>query len=165
MTRINLVDPGELTDAHLLDEHADIPAVFRLIVCWQARLRTHGTESEPPLPDAYTLETGHIRFFYDKAAWLAARHKALTAEIGRRGLEAEVSDPDTLMQEIDPAFQADTPYLPSLSEVAASYKRLRDRIRNPINPKAARREGESRADAETSHRITPAARPKEKLAA
>lgn len=80
MTRINVVEPSELHDLHLLAEYRELPRVFALAAkasandAWRKRQ-----------PHAYTLGTGHVLFFYDKLKWLSRRHQHLVREMKARG--------------------------------------------------------------------------------
>lgn len=80
MTRINVVDPGELSNEHLLAEYRELP-----------RLRhAYPRRSPPDIPPTYRLGPGHVTFFYDKGAWLQRRHARLRAEMQRRGFRAKL---------------------------------------------------------------------------
>lgn len=52
------------------------------------------------IPPAFTLNTGHVSFFYDKGAYLVERYALLRAELERRGInfnrDSEL-DPDGTM--------------------------------------------------------------------
>ncbi len=81
MTRINVVPPAELTREHLIAEYRELPRVFSLV----SKHVGHGRPKPDHAPTEYRLGPGHIMFFYDKLAWLAARHQDLIAEMQRRG--------------------------------------------------------------------------------
>ena len=77
MTRINVVPVQELCDQHLLAEYRELPRVFRLAKpCDQ-------------LPKNYVLGTGHVKFFFNKLAFLTQRHKAIVAELTKRGFHIQ----------------------------------------------------------------------------
>lgn len=80
MTRINVVQPSELHDLHLLAEYRELPRVFALA----ARAAADDTWRKRQ-PIAYTLGTGHVLFFYDKLRWLSRRHQRLVREMKARG--------------------------------------------------------------------------------
>lgn len=82
MTRINLVDPGLLLDAHLGAEYRELPRVWTL-----ARRAVNRGErpDDPRNPREFTLGTGHVRFFYPRLAWVQRRYAALVAECLKRG--------------------------------------------------------------------------------
>lgn len=75
MTRINTVSPADLTDEHLLAEWRELPRIFRLVL--DAR----------PVPERYTLGTGHMRFFLARLGYLGRRHASLTGELLSRGYD------------------------------------------------------------------------------
>jgi hypothetical protein len=78
MTRINCVPVEELSRQHLVAEYRELPRVFSL--AHKASQRTTLAQ-----PDAYTLGTGHVTFFYTRLGYLAKRHAQLVAEMLRRG--------------------------------------------------------------------------------
>lgn len=79
MTRINLVHPSELTDQHLMAEWREIkmvPAALR------RSLRTQSIQTVvKKIPKDFTLNKGHVTFFYNKIDYLKERYKALTKEL------------------------------------------------------------------------------------
>ena len=82
MTRINLVDPKELMDQHLLAEYREI----RLLTAnLQRSLASSKGVKVSTLPSQFTLNTGHVRFFYNKGLYLHKRYNALKAELIARG--------------------------------------------------------------------------------
>ena len=58
MTRINPIDPKELTDQHLLAAYREHPRAFAL------------ARPGVKVPAKYTLGTGHVKFFYPRTLWL-----------------------------------------------------------------------------------------------
>lgn len=72
MTRINLVPPAELCDQHLLAEHRELTRIPNAVAKGRFALRGQ--------PADYVLGTGHVRFFFDKLAFLKTRYDALHAE-------------------------------------------------------------------------------------
>ena len=119
MTRINLVPPEELMDQHLFAEFREIKMVPKslrrsLRAAWQREFDKndmgHFDEQRTKLaiqavlkkiPPAYTLNTGHVSFFYDKGAYLSKRYEALKAELVRRGFNFNQDsplDPDNMFQ-------------------------------------------------------------------
>lgn len=78
MTRINCIPVEELTGPHLVAEYRELPRVFNL-----ARKAAEKGTIKPK--DTYTLGTGHVTFFYTRLTYLANRHKALVAEMIKRG--------------------------------------------------------------------------------
>jgi deoxyribonuclease (pyrimidine dimer) len=73
MTRINTIDPSDLLDQHLFAEYREITRISSL-----ARpLVSYGT---------YCMGTGHMKFFYNKGAFLAKRLQALQVEMDKRAI-------------------------------------------------------------------------------
>lgn len=80
MTRINAgVHPAELPDKLLLAEHREITRIPNAV----RRLNP----SLDNLPETFRLGTGHVRFFYDKMAYLCFRYLRLQTECERRGFQ------------------------------------------------------------------------------
>lgn len=81
MTRINVVDPRELTDQHLLAEYRELPRVFAL------------ARPGVKVPERYTLGKGHVLFFYPRTGWLSKRQAELIAECQHRGFAIQHTTP------------------------------------------------------------------------
>lgn len=84
MTRINSdIDPRTLKRMHLVAELREItmvPAALR------RSLRTKSVASIlKSIPNKFTLNAGHVTFFYDKQAFLHRRFTRLATEMERRG--------------------------------------------------------------------------------
>lgn len=82
MTRINLVHPSQLTDAHLLAEYKELPRVFTAV---RKHLDAGKTHDDFDIPYQYVLGKGHVTFFYDKVSWLWQRYCSLGQELRVRG--------------------------------------------------------------------------------
>lgn len=82
MTRINVVPPSELCDAHLGAEYRELPRVFPLV---RRAIARGELPTDPRNPARYVLGRGHVRFFYPRLGWLAARYDEIVAECRRRG--------------------------------------------------------------------------------
>ena len=81
MIRINVVPVEELCDKHLLAEYRELPRVFRLAYpCGDA-------------PKEYVLGAGHVKFFYNKLAYLSRRFRCITQECRRRGFSIRYTEP------------------------------------------------------------------------
>lgn len=79
MTRVNLVPPAELADQHLFAEFRELKMVPKALA------RSLASGRPLVVPAEFTLGAGHVRFFYDKGAYLRARYAALREELGARG--------------------------------------------------------------------------------
>ena len=77
MTRINCgIPPEELTDKHLIAEHREITRIPNAIR--SGRFNLFGQ------PDEFTLNEGHVKFFYDKLRYLEKRYTSLYLECIKR---------------------------------------------------------------------------------
>lgn len=89
MTRINLVPPSELTDQHLVAEYREI------FMVGSSLQRSLASKSWPKtlanLPETFTLNAGHVKFFYNKGLYLDKRYQQLVHEMKQRGM---TPDPD-----------------------------------------------------------------------
>ena len=64
MTRINLIEPSELTDQHLIAEYREI---FMVGGSLKRTLVSKSGYQELKVPKSYTLNAGHVYFFYNNA--------------------------------------------------------------------------------------------------
>lgn len=88
MTRINLVDPSELHDQHLVAERREI----RLLCANLVRTLNSKVGFRPSrIPKQFTLNTGHVYFFYNKGKYLYNRYNLLTQEMIMRGMHPDTS--------------------------------------------------------------------------
>lgn len=92
MTRINVIDPSELTDQHLIAEYREI----RLLVANHRRsFASKRGVSMDRIPPKFTLNTGHVNFFLDKGKYIATRYQLLIAEMRSRGFDPQFLEIDT----------------------------------------------------------------------
>ena len=96
MTRINSnLDPKTLKRMHLIAEYREItmvPAALR------RSLRTKSKqEILASIPPKFTLNAGHVKFFYNKQGFLIKRFNALVAEMQRRGYKYDLSRADAFL--------------------------------------------------------------------
>mgnify|MGYP001440366857 CR=1 FL=1 len=87
MTRINLVSPSELSDQHLIAEYREIFMVGSALQRSLKSPKWHKTKCT--LPNQFTLNTGHVKFFYNKGKYLNKRYLDLIAEMKRRGMNPD----------------------------------------------------------------------------
>lgn len=116
MTRINTLDPANLTDQHLLAEYRELPRVFSLVALAIA--------AGKPLtgPARYTMGAGHVRFFYSRTDYLSARQAAIIAEIIRRGY-------NPTHREAPAPIGPPSAWMPDAADVEVNLCRLRERLR------------------------------------
>lgn len=127
MTRINLVLVQELMDQHLFAEWREIKMVPKSL---KRSLTARGFQGVLDMvPKNYTLNTGHVSFFYDKGTYLRKRYDELTAELKRRGVNFDrtaVLDPDKVYLHLSANFQRD--YVPTAEALAIVRERIAQRI-------------------------------------
>ena len=90
MTRINAgVAPHELHRRHLIAEYREVPMVPAAL---RRSLRAGTPENVVRrIPAAFTLNAGHVTFFYDKLGYLQSRYDALVSEMLLRGYAPDPS--------------------------------------------------------------------------
>ncbi len=86
MTRINLLNPRELYDQHLMAEYREI---FMIPAALKRSLRSKKGFNPKDIPPEFTLGHGHVKFFYDKGKYLAQRYQTIKAELKRRGYKLD----------------------------------------------------------------------------
>ena len=125
MTRINIIPVCELTDQHLIAEYREItmvPAALNRTLNSKVGLRQEKISKE------YTLNTGHVYFFYDKGLYLNNRYQEIITEMKLRGFNP---DPNRKFpKEVFPK-ELYNDWMPSLNE----QKIIRQRIKEKINMK------------------------------
>ena len=86
MTRINLINPEELTDQHLIAEYREItmvPAALKRTINSKSGLKLN------QIPKNFTLNKGHVKFFYNKGLYLKKRYDKLVTEMKKRGFNPD----------------------------------------------------------------------------
>lgn len=82
MTRINVgIPPFELEQEHLLAEHREIKRVPNCVAKGKYNMKGQ--------PSVFTLNKGHVKFFYDKLGYLKKRYEELYADCIRRELNVQ----------------------------------------------------------------------------
>jgi deoxyribonuclease (pyrimidine dimer) len=132
MTRINLVPPEELMDQHLFAEFREIkmiPKSLRRSLLASEKRDEDLYDFWKRIPKEYTLNKGHVSFFYDKGAYLADRYNVLRHELRRRGYkfdENALMDPKCVFASLDHNFN--NHYIPSEHALALVRARIAERI-------------------------------------
>ena len=121
MTRINVIDPTQLTDQHLMAEYRELPMVMG------ALRRSLVAKNGMPAPGPhYTLNSGHVKFFYNKGGWLKRRYAALVIELTERGYQL---DPDRKADfNVFHDNGLDGHWTPDLAALQINAARIRERI-------------------------------------
>lgn len=134
MTRINIVEPHELTDQHLFAEFREIKMVPKAL---RRSLDAAKRRSPDPLayvldrtPPVFTLNAGHVAFFYNKGLFLRLRYADLIAELSRRGTHTfnvdSPLDPDNVFKGLPSSFHSD--YTPTRDALALIRSRIAEKI-------------------------------------
>tara|TARA_B100000287_G_scaffold434597_1_gene499505 strand:- start:2112 stop:2519 length:408 start_codon:yes stop_codon:yes gene_type:complete len=86
VTRINIIDVSELTDQHLIAEYREITMVPGSL---RRTLVSKIGYQEKKVPKKFTLNGGHVYFFYNKGKYLYNRYQELISEMKRRGFKPD----------------------------------------------------------------------------
>ena len=95
MTRINVVPPSELATPFLVAEYREIVRVFALARNCQYQI--HKVKQ----PEAYTLGTGHVKFFYTRLQFITERYDSLCQEMLNRNFKCNRVPKEDLHQGIE----------------------------------------------------------------
>tara|TARA_Y100001970_G_scaffold219373_1_gene269154 strand:+ start:258 stop:671 length:414 start_codon:yes stop_codon:yes gene_type:complete len=126
MTRINIIPVQELFDQHLIAEYREITMVPAAL---NRTLNSKKGLDISKIPSNYTLNKGHVYFFYDKGQYLDKRYNQIINEMKKRGF-----NPDTKRKFPKNIFIENNLYndwLPNLKD----YKIIKERIKSKIKEK------------------------------
>ena len=84
MTRINIIPPQELTDQHLIAEYREITMVPGSL---NRTLKSKTGYHKDKVNKTFTLNKGHVYFFYNKGKYLDNRYSELILEMKDRGFK------------------------------------------------------------------------------
>jgi len=135
MTRINLVPPEELTDQHLFAEFREIKMIPKSLDRSLNAACNRGENIfafKQSIPLEFTLNTGHVKFFFNKGAYLRKRYELIKDELRVRGInfnESSLFDPDGVFHKLSGDFNND--YTPT----PEAYIIIRSRIKEKIDLK------------------------------
>ena len=82
MTRINIIPVSELFDQHLIAEYREITMVPAAL---NRTLKSKVGFDIKKISNNYTLNEGHVYFFYDKGKYLYKRYVIIIDEMIKRG--------------------------------------------------------------------------------
>ena len=122
MTRINVVDPSLLSDAHLGAEYRELPRIFGLV---RQAIARGEKPNDKRNPKQYTLGAGHCRFFYSRLSFLRDRYLALCEECRARGRAVNYGDVENLCKGTDSCWFSG--YTPSQADVELNIERINNR--------------------------------------
>lgn len=146
MTRINLVPPEELMDQHLFAEFREIKMVPKAL---RRSLQASHLRGESlykfwqRIPKKFTLNAGHVTFFYDKGEFLRKRYELLRVELRKRGIkfnESSVLDEDGVFDQLDHNFNND--YQPTNDAMMLIRERIKEKL--ALRPRWYRYYGETK---------------------
>jgi len=87
LTRINILPVEELTDQHLMAEYREI---FMIGSALQISLKSKNWDPKR-IPKKFTLNTGHVMFFYNKGKYLYNRYEQIKKELTKRNFKLDKS--------------------------------------------------------------------------
>lgn len=118
MTRINVVPVSELTDQHLMAEYRELPMVPA------AARRSNPAKHKPSTQ--YTLNKGHVMFFFDKKQYLLDRWLELIHELYARGFNIDPATRVVHWQALDKFPQVS--WTPDDHALGVNRLRIQERI-------------------------------------
>ena len=122
MTRINIIPVSELTDQHLIAEYREITMIPAALT------RTLNSKSgfiKKKIPDRFTLNTGHVYFFYDKGLYLYNRYDNIVEEMILRGFNPDLKR--IFPKDIFP-FELFNDWIPTIKEQEIVRSRIKEKI-------------------------------------
>tara|TARA_R110000796_G_C14385508_1_gene415773 strand:- start:147 stop:560 length:414 start_codon:yes stop_codon:yes gene_type:complete len=123
MTRINLVPVEELADQHLVAEYREI---FMVGSSLQRSIKSKNWEhTKANLPETFTLNAGHVKFFYNKGKYLNDRYLDLRVEMKLRGMKPDPSRVFKSWQFPEDLYKS---YVPTEAAMDIVRERITERI-------------------------------------
>ena len=126
MTRINIIHPSELTDQHLIAEYREL---FMVGSSLQRSLKSPSWNPNK-IPKKFTLNKGHVTFFYDKGKYLSKRYESIRSEMISRGMKPDETRIFKREQWPDELYND---WLPTLEDEKIIRDRLDERISQKPN--------------------------------
>jgi len=126
MTRINIINPSELTDQHLVAEYREL---FMVGSSLQRSLKSPNWDVNR-IPNKFTLNKGHVMFFYDKGKYLSKRYDALRGEMIDRGMKPDDTRVFKRDQWPDRLYND---WMPTIEDQKIVRKRIEERISQKPN--------------------------------
>jgi len=123
MTRINIISPSELTDQHLIAEYREI---FMVAGSLKRTLNSKNGFVESKVPKNYTLNSGHVYFFYNKGKYLYKRYSLIIKEMKYRGFKPD--DNRKFPKEIFIENNLFNDWEPNQNDIKLIKKRIKEKI-------------------------------------
>lgn len=137
MTRVNLINPKLLADQHVFAEWRELKMIPRSLRRTLISLRLDPSTTPEcgyhklllKIPPHFTLNAGHVTFFYDKATYIKQRYDALTQELLKRGFNFDHEAPVDLLNvwlSLPSVFHKD--YIPDSAALELITNRINSKI-------------------------------------
>ena len=126
MTRINIIPVSELYDQHLIAEYREITMVPAAL---NRTLKSKIGLDKNKISQQYTLNKGHVYFFYNKGEYLQIRYNEIIAEMKKRNFKPDPGRKFPINIFIDNNLYHD--WTPTKED----YKIIRERISQKITMK------------------------------
>ena len=123
MTRINIVPTKELADQHLVAEYREMFMVGSALA--RTLKSPNRDKSLSSIPEKFTLNTGHVKFFYNKGRYLHKRYNEIVEEMKRRGMN---TDPERVFKREQWPDELYNDWQPDDQELAIVRQRIQERI-------------------------------------
>lgn len=130
MTRINTIPVEELTDQHLMAEYRELPMINASL---KRTLNSKSRSGLKTIPDQYTLNQGHVKYFYNKGLFLKRRYEQLINELRNRNynIDPESRSVDwSVFQHVSYCLNND--WQPSTNDHKINVERLLIRINQKL---------------------------------
>lgn len=119
MTRINIVDPRELSDQHLLAEYRELPRVIK-----QERVYIGDA------PSTYVLGKGHVKWAVKHGLFCLHRYYHICEEMKYRGFKVNYSYEDLAgLAENNQITRCTSSYDPTENDLKLSKDRIAEKIK------------------------------------
>lgn len=116
MVRINLINPHNLTDQHLIAEYNETLMLL-------GHVKKYPRIILETIPERYCLGKGHILFFKNKLIYLKKRHEILKQEMRNRSF---VTEKNIILSEFPKALLND--WVPEQKDALIIKKRITEKL-------------------------------------
>ena len=128
MTRINIISVSKLYDQHLIAEYREITMVPAAL---KRTLNSKEGLIYSKIPINYTLNKGHVYFFYNKGKYLFERYQQIISEMKKRGFNPDKKREFPKDIFIDNNLYKD--WKPTLEDFKIIEKRIESKIKKRPN--------------------------------
>ncbi len=128
MTRINIIPVRELYDQHLIAEYREITMIPAAL---NRTLKSKNGLDKSRISDNYTLNKGHVYFFYNKGKYLFKRYQKIVMEMKKRGFQ-----PDNKRKFPKDIFIENNLYkdwTPTLEDYKIIHERIKSKVKEKPN--------------------------------